>query len=173
LIGGTWAEDDIPGLEEDCDDLEQILVAETADAEALEPRSLAEACRRLEWVQWEQAIKEEIATLKAAGTWRLEELPPGVNVISSKWVFKAKKDASGWVVCYKACLVVQGFSQIDGVDYDDTYAPVARLASMCAILMLANQLDMELQQFDVKAAYLNGELTGDEVLFMHHPLGYN
>jgi hypothetical protein len=59
------------------------------------------------------------------------------------------------------------------VDYDDTYAPVARLASTHAILALANRLDMELQQFDVKAVYLNGELTGDEVLFMHHPLGYN
>ena len=173
LIGSTWAKDDIPGLEEDCNDLEQILIAKTMDVEALEPHSLAEARCCPEWVQWERAIKEEIAMLKAAGTWRLEELPPGANVIGSKWVFKAKKDASGRVVHYKACLVTQGFSQIDGMDYDDTYAPVARLTSMHAILALANQLDMELQQFDVKAVYLNGELTGDEVLFMHHPLGYN
>ena len=173
MIGGAWAKDNIPGLEEDCDDLEQILVAKTTDAEALKPHSLGEAHRRPEWVQWEQAIEEEITTLKAAGTWRLEELPPGANVIGSKWVFKAKKDTSGWVVRYKACLVVQGFSQIDGVDYNDTYAPVTRLALTCAILVLANQLDMELQQFDVKATYLNGELTGDEVLFMHHPPGYN
>jgi hypothetical protein len=68
LIGSAWAEDDIPGLEKDCDDLEQILVAKTADAEALEPRSLAEAHRHPEWAQWEHAIEEEIATLKAAGT---------------------------------------------------------------------------------------------------------
>ena len=173
LIGGAWAEDDIPGLEEDCNNLEQILVAETADTEALKPRSLAEAHRCLEWAQWERAIKEEIATLKAAGTWCLEELPPGANVIGSKWVFKAKKDASRQVVCYKACLVTQGFSQIDGIDYDDTYAPIARLTSTRTILTLANRLDMELQQFDVKATYLNRELTGDEVLFMHHPPGYN
>ena len=59
------------------------------------------------------------------------------------------------------------------MDYDDTYAPIARLASMRTILTLANQLDMELQQFDVKAMYLNRELTGNEVLFMHHPPGYN
>jgi hypothetical protein len=173
LIGSTWAEDDIPGLEEDCDDLEQILVAETTDVEALKPRSLAEACCHPEWAQWECAIEEEIAMLKAAGTWHLEEPPLGANVIGSKWVFKAKKDASRQVIRYKARLVMQGFSQIDGMDYDDTYAPVARLASTRAILALANWLDMELQQFDVKAAYLNGELTGDEVLFMHHPLGYN
>jgi hypothetical protein len=68
---------------------------------------------------------------------------------------------------------MQDFSQIDGMDYDDTYTPITRLASMHAILMLANQLDIELQQFDVKATSLNGKLTGDEVLFMHHPLGYN
>jgi hypothetical protein len=67
-----------------------------------------------------------------------------VNVIGFKWVFKAKKDASRRVICYKAHLVAQGFSQIDGMDYDDTYAPIARLASMRAILVLANWLDMEL-----------------------------
>jgi hypothetical protein len=84
LIGGTWAKDDIPGLEEDCNDLEQILVAETADMEALELRSLAEARRHPEWVQWKHAIEEEMAMLKAASTWHLEEPPPGANVIGSK-----------------------------------------------------------------------------------------
>ncbi len=119
MIGGAWTNDgdvpgleegDIPGLEEDCDGLEQIFVTETADAEALEPRTLGEAHRRPDWAQWERAIEEEIAMLKAAGTWCLEEPPPGANVIGSKWVFKAKKDASGRVVHYKARLVAQGFS---------------------------------------------------------------
>jgi hypothetical protein len=158
---------------EDCDDLEQIFAAETADAEGLEPCTLGEAHRHPDWAMWECTIEEEITTLQAAGTWRLEELPLGANVIGSKWVFKAKKDASGRVVHYKACLVAKGFSQIDGVDYDDTYAPVAKLASTRAILALANRLAMELQQFDVKAAYLNGELTGDEVLYLQHPPGYS
>jgi len=72
--------------------------------------TLAEACCHLEWAQWERAIEEEIATLKAASTWRLKEPPLGANVISSKWVFKAKKDTSGRVIHYKVCLVVQGFS---------------------------------------------------------------
>ena len=122
MIGSAWDnDDDVPGLEEDCDDLKQILITETADAEALEPCTLSEACHHPEWVQWECTIEEEIATLKAAGTWHLEEPPLGANVIGSKWVFKAKKDASGWVICYKAHLVMQGFSQIDGVDYDDTH----------------------------------------------------
>ena len=75
-----------------------------------------------------EAIEEELAALGAAGTWRLEQAPPGAHVIGSKWIFKAKKDASGRVAHYKARLVVQGFSQIGGVDHDDTYAPAANLA---------------------------------------------
>ena len=119
-----------------------------------------------------KAISEELATLKTAGTWRLEEAPPGANIIRSKWVFKAKKDAAGNIVHYKTRLVAQGFSQIGGVDYDDTYAPVAKLASLRAIIAMANRLRLELHQVDIKGAYLNGVLNEDEVLYMRHPPGY-
>jgi transposase InsO family protein len=171
--GGVWsAEDGEPTLLEDYDGLEYAFVVETSDAEALEPRTLAEAKRRPEWPLWEKAISEELATLKTAGTWRLEEAPPGANIIGSKWVFKAKKDAAGNVVRYKARLVAQGFSQIGGVDYDDTYAPVAKLASSRAIIAMANRLRLELHQVDIKGAYLNGVLNEDEVLYMQHPPGY-
>ena len=85
---------------------------ETADVEALEPRTLAEAKRRPDWPFWEKAIEEELAMLKAASTWRLEEAPPGANVIGSKWVLKVKKDMASNIVHYKARLVAQGFSQI-------------------------------------------------------------
>jgi Reverse transcriptase (RNA-dependent DNA polymerase) len=102
----------------------------------------------------------------------LEEAPPGANIIGSKWVFKAKKDAAGNIARYKARLVAQGFSQIGGVDYDDTYAPVAKLASSRAIIAMANRLGMELHQVDIKGAYLNGVLNNDKVLFMQHPPGY-
>ena len=171
--GGAWSvEDGSPTLLEDFEGLEFAFAAETADAEALEPRSLAEAKRRPDWPLWERAIEEELATLKAAGTWRLEEAPPGANIIGSKWVFKAKKDAAGNVARYKARLVTQGFSQIGGVDYDDTYAPVAKLGSSRAIIAMANRLRFELHQIDIKGAYLNGVLNADEVLFMQHPPGY-
>ena len=118
--------------------IELIFAAETSEAEALEPRTLAEVKRRPDWHLWKKAIQEELATLKIAGTWRLEEAPPGANIIGSKWVFKAKKDAAGNITHYKARLVAQGFSQIGGVDYDDTYAPVAKLASSWAIIAMAN-----------------------------------
>jgi reverse transcriptase-like protein len=121
---------------------------------------------------WEKVIQDKLATLKATGTWRLEGAPPNANIISSKWVFKAKKDAAGNIAWYKAGLVAQGFSQIDGVNYDDTYTPVAHLVSSHAIIAMANHLHLELHQVDIKGAYLNGVLNEGEVLYMWHPPGY-
>src|SRR5260370_22742382 len=123
--GGVWTvTDGSPALLEDFDGLEHMFTAETADAEALEPRSLTEAKQRPDWPLWEKAIQEELATLKTAGTWKLEEAPPEANIIGSKWVFKAKKDSAGNIARYKARLVAQGFSHIYGINSDDTYAPV-------------------------------------------------
>ena len=171
--GGVWAViNGTPELLEDFKGLEQVFTAETANTEALEPHTLAKAKRRPDWPLWEHAIEEELVTLKAAGTWRLEEAPPGANIIGSKWVFKAKKDTTGNIACYKARLVAQGFSQIGGVNYDDTYTPVACLASSCAIIAMANRLGLELHQVDIKGAYLNGMLNEEEVLYMQHPPGY-
>jgi hypothetical protein len=101
---------------------------------------LGEAKRRADWPLWEQAIREELEMLKKTGTWELTERPPNVNVVGSKWVFRAKKDAAGNVVRYKARLVAQGFSQVPGVDYFDTFAPVARLAAIRSVLALAANL---------------------------------
>jgi Reverse transcriptase (RNA-dependent DNA polymerase) len=171
--GGVWTvEDRVPALLEDFDGLEHVLTAEVADVEAMEPCTLTEAKGRPDWPLWEKAIEEELATLKAAGTWRLEEALPGANIIGSKWVFKAKKDAARNIVRYKVWLVAQGFSQIGGVNYNDTYVPVARLASSCTIIAMANCLRLNLHQVDIKGAYLNGVLNDNEVLYMQHPPGY-
>ena len=86
---------------EECEE-EYAFVGAISDAEALEPRSLAEAQKRPDWLLWERAIEEELATIKAAGTWEVVEKPEGVNVVGSKWVFRAKKDAAGNVIRYKA-----------------------------------------------------------------------
>ena len=106
LVKSVWTVfQDAPVLLEDFPGLEYAFAAKTADAEVLEPCTLADAKHRPDWPLWEKAIEEELATLKAAGTWRLEEALPGANIIGSKWVFKVKKDATGNVVCYKARLV--------------------------------------------------------------------
>ena len=152
---------------------EYALAAEIGDTEALEPRSLAEAKKRPDWHLWEKAIQEELATLKMAGTWELVDAPENTNIVGSKWVFRAKKDAAGNVIHYKARLVAQGFSQVPGVDYFDTFAPVARLASIRAVLAFAAAENYETGQIDVKGAYLNGELTNDEVIYMKQPPGYS
>ena len=91
---------------------EFCMVAEMRDSEALEPRNLKEARSGPDWLLWEKAIEEELAVLKAAGTWELVNSPAGANIVGSKWVFRAKKDAASKVVRYKARLVVQGFSQV-------------------------------------------------------------
>jgi hypothetical protein len=139
---------------------EYAMAAEISEAEALEPRTLAEGKRRPDWPLWEKAICEELANLKEMGTYELVEPPADANIVGSKWVFWANKDVGGTVVHYKGCLVVpQGFSQVPGVDYFDTFAPVAKLASICTVLAMAAHLDLELHQIDIKGAYLNGELT--------------
>ena len=119
----------------ECKD-EYALLAEIGLAEALEPRNLGEAKKRPDWPLWEVVIEEELKTLKEAETWEVVEVPAGVNVIGSKWVFWAKKDAAGNVVRHRPRLVAQGFTQVPGVDYFDTFAPVARwrLFAQCSHL---------------------------------------
>ena len=108
----------------------------------------------------------ELTTLHKAGTWELVEPPPGANIVRSKWVFKAKKDADGNIAHKKARLIAQGFSQIPSIDYFDTYAPVAHLTSIWMILALVAQNNMQIHQIDIKGAYLNGELNNNEVIYM-------
>ena len=170
---------DVPGevLEADEPDdwmmmMESSMTAQMSEMEALEPSTLAAAKKSPDWPAWEKAIQEELDTLKAAGTWETVIPPEGANLVGSKWVFKAKKDAAGVVVRYKARLVAQGFSQVPGVNYFDTFAPVARLASIRTVLAIAAAENLEIHQIDIKGAYLNGELTDDEIVYMKQPPGY-
>ena len=115
---------------------EYALVAEMSEGEAIEPRSLAEARCRPDWELWEKGIHQELALLREARTWELTIPPENANIVGSKWVFRAKKDTAGIVVCYKARLIAQGFSQVPSVDYFDTFAPIAKLASIQTVQWL-------------------------------------
>jgi hypothetical protein len=90
--------------------------------------------------------------------------------VGCKWVFKTKRTADGVVDRYKARLVAQGFSQQAGVDYDEVYAPVAKYKSIRTLLAIGNQLDLEIHQMDVVAAFLNGDLT--DTIYMKQPEGF-
>jgi hypothetical protein len=105
------------------------------------------------------------------GTWELVEKPKDAKVVGSKWVFKAKKDAVGEITRFKARLVTKGFSQVASVNYYKMFTPVATFASSRTILTLAASLDLKIHQMDVKSAYLNSELDGNEVICMKTTAG--
>ena len=142
-----------------------------ADARSLEPRNVPEAMRSPAWPKWKEAMEEEHTALAAHRTWKLEKPPPGANIVGCRWVFRLKQDASGAIVRYRARLVAQGYSQVPGVDFFDTYAPVANLASIRVVLALAARNDFEIHQIDIKSAYLNGEFEKNEVIYMKLPPG--
>ncbi len=117
-------------------------------------------------------MDKEISTLEQAGTWSTIPRPANKNIIGSKWVFRIKRKADGTIDKYKARLVARGFTQIYGVDYFDTYSPVAKMASFRTILAMAARLDWDIESFDFNGAYLNATLDDDEELYMHEPPGY-
>jgi hypothetical protein len=93
--------------------------------------------------------------------WNLVDPPDGVRAIECKWIFKKNTDADGNVHFYKARLVAKGFRQIQGVDYDETFSPVAMLKSIQILLAIGAYYDYEIWQMDVKMAFLNGNLSED------------
>ena len=94
--------------------------------------------------------------MRCNDVWDLVELPNGAKVIGCKWVFKTKKDSLGNTERYKAKLVAKGFTQKKGIDYTETFSPVSKKDSLRIILALVAHFDLELQQMDVKTAFLNG-----------------
>ena len=137
---------------------------------AEEPQNINEALNCQYADQWKEAAQNEFNSLIANGTWDLVDLPENKKLIGSKWVFKIKHDSNGQVDRFKARLVAQGFSQKHGIDYNDVFAPVARYTPIRSILAIANQLDLEVHQMDVKSAFLNGKLN--EEIYMHQPGGF-
>ena len=133
--------------------------------------SHTEAMRSNESKLWAKAETEEIDSLVEHGTWEVVPRPQGKNVVSCRWVYRVKYGQGGEVTCYKARLVAHGFSQIHGIDYQETFAPVTRLETIRLLLALAVEKDWEARQVDVKTAYLYGDL--DEEIFMEAPEGYD
>ncbi|KAK1693780.1 hypothetical protein QYE76_010477 [Lolium multiflorum] len=116
-------------------------------------------------------MHDELNNFKRKNVWTLVEKPKECrNVIGTKWIFKNKQDEFGIVVRNKARLVAQGFSQIEGIDFGETYAPVARLESICILLAYASHHNFKLQQMDVKSAFLNGPLH--EEVYVKQPPGF-
>src|SRR6185312_15070292 len=132
-----------------------------------EPRSFAEAEGH---AAWRAAMQSEMDAVEKNRTWELADLPRGHRVITLKWVFKLKRDEAGTVVKHKARLVARGFVQQEGVDFDDAFAPVARMESVRLLLALAAQEGWRVHHMDVKSAFLNGDLK--EEVYVHQPPGF-
>jgi hypothetical protein len=101
-------------------------------------------------------MHEELENFDRNQVWTLVEPPRDVNVIGTKWVFKKKQGEEGEVVRNNACLVAQGFSQVEGLDFGETFAPVTRLEAIVILLAFATSKGFKLYQMDVKSVFLNG-----------------
>src|SRR3954468_18965264 len=120
--------------------------------------------------KWLEAMRSEIDSMYANQVWTLVDIHEDRKVVENKWIFKKKTDADGNVTVYKARLVAKVFRQVQGIDYDETFSPVAMLKSVRIMLAIAAFYDYEIWQMDVKTAFLNGFL--EEELYMMQPEGF-
>ncbi|GJW32408.1 retrovirus-related pol polyprotein from transposon TNT 1-94 [Tanacetum coccineum] len=133
----------------------------------IEPKNINEALKDENWVM---AMQEELNQFKTNDVWELVPNPMDMTIIGTKWVYRNKLDENGVVTRNKARLVAQGYNQQEGIDYDETYAPVARLESIRILLAYACALDFKLYQMDVKSAFLNGFIN--EEVYVAQPPGF-
>ncbi|KAM1470398.1 hypothetical protein ACFX11_041122 [Malus domestica] len=133
----------------------------------VEPEKFEEAAQDQAWIK---AMEEELQMIEKNGTWELVDRPSDKQVIGVKWVFKTKLNLDGSVQKNKARLVAKGYVQKPGIDYNETFAPVARLDTIRTLIALAAQRSWKLYQLDVKSAFLNGELQ--EEVYVDQPEGF-
>ena len=152
----------------------QSIVAAALMTEPFEPRTYDDAKASTSWTHWKDAMGDEVRSLRLNKTWRLKKkssvTADGKRVLRGKWVFKIKRAADGSVQKYKARWVVRGFEQVEGSDYAETFAAVVKPMSYKALFAIAAAMDYEIEQMDVKTAFLYGNVN-DEV-YVEQPTGY-
>ena len=152
--------------------LSQVLKSATKVNSLTVPKNFREAMASPEADHWHQATDEEILNLKQNKVWRLVKRQKGMNIIPGRWVFALKLGPSGEVIRYKARWVAKGFRQIEGVDYDETYASVVKSMVWKLLLALAARYDLEVEQADVISAFLEASLPENERVYVQQPHGY-
>ncbi|KAK4394488.1 Retrovirus-related Pol polyprotein from transposon RE2 [Sesamum angolense] len=133
----------------------------------LEPENFETAVKHKVWVQ---AMEEEIKMIEKNNTWELADRPKDKEVIGVKWIYKTKLNADGSIQKHKTRLVAKGYSQLPGIDYTETFAPVARLDTIRALIAIAANKKWKIYQMDVKSAFLNGYI--DEEIYVEQPQGF-
>jgi hypothetical protein len=119
---------------------------------------------------WQDAMTEEYQSILKNDVWDIVPRPEGKFVVTSKWIYKINHVVDGGIEKYKVRFVAKGFSQVEGVDYDETFAPVARYTSIRSINARAASMGWKLHQMDVKTAFLNGE--NEEEVYIEQPKGF-
>lgn len=156
-----WEDEPVPGLAERNLDAELHLVSTGEPASFAEPDGDS---------AWRMAMQEEIDSIERNCTWELSDLPAGHRAITLKWVYKLKRNETGEVIKHKARLVARGFVQQEGIDFDEVFAPVARMESVRLLLALAAQEGWQVHHMDVKSTFLNGDL--EEEVYVRQPAGF-
>ncbi|GJY53585.1 putative ribonuclease H-like domain-containing protein [Tanacetum coccineum] len=132
-----------------------------------EPKKVIQALKDPSWIE---AMQEELLQFKLQQVWTLVDLPNGKRAIGTKWVYRNKKDKRGIVIKNKARLVAQGYTQEEGIDYDEVFAHVARIKAIRLFLAYASFKDFVVYQMDVKSAFLYGKIK--EEVYVCQPLGF-
>ncbi|GKB01534.1 ribonuclease H-like domain, reverse transcriptase, RNA-dependent DNA polymerase [Tanacetum coccineum] len=140
---------------------EELLLAED------EPKNYKEASSDQKWIE---AMKVELDSINRNNTWKLTTLPKGHKAIGLKWVFKTKRDANGNIIKHKARLVAKGYIQEHGIDFEEVFAPVARMETIRLLLAIAANNKWEVHHLDVKSAFLHGDLK--EEVYVTQPEGF-
>ncbi|GJZ47034.1 retrotransposon protein, putative, ty1-copia subclass [Tanacetum coccineum] len=135
-----------------------------------EPTSYKAAMLDSESNKWIDAMNAKIQSMMDNMVWVLVDLPPSCKTVGSKWIFKKKTNMDGIVHTYKARLVAKGYTQLYGVDYEETFSPVADIRAIRILISIAAYYDYEIWQMDIKTAFLNGYL--DEDIYMVQPEGF-
>ena len=135
-----------------------------------EPSCFQEACDDEHSKDWKKAMQEEMDSLLENKTWELVKLPKERKSLQNKWVYRIKQDGEGKKERYKARLVVKGFAQKEGIDFNEIFSPVVKMSSIRVVLGLIAALNLECEQLDVKTAFLHGEL--EEEIYMEQPEGF-
>ena len=149
--------------------IEAYLAGAAEDEAKHSPQSVQEALQGDNKAEWRKAMDSEMASLRENGVYELVDKPKDKKVVKSKWVFRVKTNEKGEVEKYKARVVAKGYSQVEGVDYDQTFSPTVRFESIRQMVALGASKGLEMHQMDVTTAFLYAPL--DEEVYMQQPEG--
>ncbi|GKC40983.1 retrotransposon protein, putative, ty1-copia subclass [Tanacetum coccineum] len=136
-------------------------ISDSTLSELDEPANYKEAMASPKAAKWKEAMKSEIQSMYDNQVWNLVDTTPGLKTVGCKWIFKKKTNMDGKVHTYKARLVAKGYTQTYGIDYEETFSPIAKIKSIRIMLAIVAFHDYEIWQMDVKTAFLNEKLTED------------